>query len=102
MTAQLGTRPSIRGVARSGLGQPVRGAGIVVTDRATGQPATVYSDEALTLPVVSPTADSMGVYGFYVAPGTYGISFTGGTSFQPAEDVLVVGGAGPGGGGGGS
>ncbi len=64
-------------------GRPMAGATVrVCTSAATGQPCTplaqVYSDPALTQALANPlSADGMGNYSFYAAPGRYMIEFSG-------------------------
>jgi hypothetical protein len=64
-------------------GRPMAGAAVrVCTSAATGQPCTplaqVYSDAALTQALANPlSADGMGNYSFYAAPGRYMIELSG-------------------------
>src|SRR5882762_6793329 len=64
-------------------GRPMPGAAVrVCTSTATGQPCTplaqVYSDAALTQALANPlSADGMGNYSFYAAPGRYMIELSG-------------------------
>ncbi len=64
-------------------GRPMAGAAVrVCTSAATGQPCTplaqVYSDPALTQALANPlSADGMGNYSFYAAPGRYMIELSG-------------------------
>ena len=64
-------------------GRPLAGAGVrVCTSAATGQPCTplasIYSDPALTQALANPTsADGLGNYNFYAAPGRYMIEISG-------------------------
>lgn len=64
-------------------GRPMAGATVrVCTSAATGQPcsplALIYSDPALTQALANPTtADGMGNYTFYAAPGRYEIEISG-------------------------
>src|SRR6202163_723955 len=64
-------------------GRPMAGATVrVCTTAATGQPCTplaqVYSDSALTQALANPlSADGLGNYNFYAAPGRYMIELSG-------------------------
>jgi hypothetical protein len=64
-------------------GRPMAGASVrVCTSAATGQPcsplASIYSDAALTQALANPlSADGLGNYNFYAAPGRYEIEISG-------------------------
>jgi hypothetical protein len=64
-------------------GRPMAGASVrVCTSAATGQPCTplalIYSDAALTQALANPlSADGLGNYNFYAAPGRYEIEVSG-------------------------
>ncbi len=64
-------------------GRPMAGASVrVCTSEATGQPCTplalIYSDAALTQALANPlSADGLGNYNFYAAPGRYEIEISG-------------------------
>ena len=64
-------------------GRPMAGASVrVCTSSATGQPcsplALIYSDPALTQALANPlSADGLGNYSFYAAPGRYEIEISG-------------------------
>src|SRR5580692_7853692 len=64
-------------------GRPMAGAGVrVCTSSATGQPcsplASLFSDAALTQALANPlSADGLGNYTFYAAPGRYEIEISG-------------------------
>ncbi|MBZ5662584.1 MAG: hypothetical protein LAO08_19445 [Acidobacteriia bacterium] len=64
-------------------GRPMAGASVrVCTSTATGQPcsplALIYSDAALTQALANPlSADGLGNYSFYAAPGRYEIEISG-------------------------
>ncbi len=78
------------------FGQPVAGASITVcTSGATGTPcsplASIYSDVALTQPLLNPlTSDGQGNYHFYASPGRYMVQISGaGVSATTIPDVLL-------------
>src|ERR1700722_17331426 len=64
-------------------GRPMAGAAVrICTSAATGQPCTplasVYSDAGLTQALANPlSADGLGNYTFYAAPGRYEIEISG-------------------------
>src|SRR5712692_2569127 len=77
-------------------GRPMAGATIrVCTSAATGQPCTplaqVYSDSALTQALANPlSADGLGNYSFYAAPGRYLIEISGpGITTRQIPDVIL-------------
>jgi hypothetical protein len=86
-------RPSVRGVAVSEEGIPVRRATVTVTDVATSLPAVIYSDAALTTTTANPmTTDADGVYEFWVPDGTYSLAYAGLARMPAPEQVAVVSG----------
>jgi len=60
----------------SGVLRPLSGASIVVTDGASGLPASIYSDNGTT-PLQQPlVTNNDGYFGFYAADGKYTLTFT--------------------------
>jgi len=60
----------------SGVLRPLSGASIVVTDGASGLPASIYSDNG-TGPLQQPLlTNNDGYFGFYAADGKYTLTFT--------------------------
>lgn len=53
---------------------PVVGAAVTVTDRATGNPATIYAGFTGSTPVAAPITDSVGNVPGYVVQGSYTIT----------------------------
>src|SRR6202521_2869609 len=77
-------------------GRPMAGATVrVCTTAATGQPCTplalVYSDSALTQALANPlSADGLGNYNFYAAPGRYMIELSGpGITTKQIPNVIL-------------
>src|ERR1700687_3920906 len=77
-------------------GRPMAGATVrVCTSVATGQPCTplasVYSDPALTQALTNPlSADGLGNYNFYAAPGRYMIELSGpGITTKQIPNVIL-------------
>src|SRR6266851_1805775 len=77
-------------------GRPMAGATVrVCTSGATGQPCTplaqVYSDSALTQALANPlSADGLGNYNFYAAPGRYMIELSGpGITTKQIPNVIL-------------
>jgi hypothetical protein len=77
-------------------GRPMAGAIVrVCTSAATGQPCTplaqVYSDAALTQALANPlSADGLGNYNFYAAPGRYMIELSGpGITTKQIPNVIL-------------
>ncbi|MGD0907682.1 MAG: hypothetical protein ABSA96_08880 [Candidatus Acidiferrales bacterium] len=77
-------------------GRPMAGATVrICTSAATGQPcsplASVYSDPGLTQALANPlTADGMGNYTFYAAPGRYEIEISGpGITTKQLPNVIL-------------
>jgi len=61
----------------SGGARPLAGVSIAVTDKSTGLPAALYSDNGVT-PLAQPlTTDSDGYFGFHAADGKYVLTFSG-------------------------
>ena len=56
------------------------GAAVTVLERATGNVATIYMDEALTAQANPMTTDVNGHFWFYAADGAYTLLFGDGTS----------------------
>src|SRR5690242_17571063 len=77
-------------------GRPMAGAAVrVCTSSAAGQPcsplALIYSDAALTQALANPlTADGLGNYMFYAAPGRYEIEISGpGITTKQLPNVIL-------------
>jgi hypothetical protein len=72
---------------------PVANATINVYDVGTTTPATIYSDDGVTLAANPLTADANGFFFFYAANGRYDVRHSGGTPAHPAAftwgDVLL-------------
>src|SRR5579872_3334987 len=77
-------------------GRPMAGATVrICTSAATGQPcsplALIYSDPGLTQALANPmTADGLGNYTFYAAPGRYEIEISGpGITTKQLPNVIL-------------
>jgi hypothetical protein len=77
-------------------GRPMAGATVrICTSAATGQPcsplALIYSDPGLTQALANPTtADGMGNYTFYAAPGRYLVEISGpGITTKQLSNVIL-------------
>jgi lysophospholipase L1-like esterase len=60
----------------SGVLSPVLGVKVTVVDTATGNPATLYSDNGVTGIQQPLVTDETGYFGFYAANGHYKVSFS--------------------------
>jgi hypothetical protein len=83
-------------IVSSAQGRPMAGPSMrVCTSSATGQPCTplaeVYSDSKLTQALANPiSADGLGNYNFYVAPGRYMIELKGaGITTKEISNVIL-------------
>ncbi|MFM0407505.1 peptidase associated/transthyretin-like domain-containing protein [Paraburkholderia dipogonis] len=72
-------------------GMPVAGASVQVNTYPGGTPATIYSDNGLTVAANPLTTDTNGAFAFYAADGRYQLVISG-TNIQTStlNDVLLV------------
>jgi hypothetical protein len=59
-----------------GVVQPLQGVSVAVT-ASNGLPATIYSDDGVTVQANPMTTDANGFFNFYAANGRYTLTFTG-------------------------
>ena len=84
--------PKVHRVVQDSLGNVVPQVLCSVLLEGTGTLATLWQDDAGTIPLSNPmTSDTTyGSFGFYVQPGHYDLTFTKpGYTFQPLMDVQV-------------
>jgi hypothetical protein len=72
-------------------GMPVAGASVQVNTYPGGTPATIYSDNGVTVAANPLTTDTNGTFFFYAADGHYQLVVSG-TNIQPqtVNDILLV------------
>jgi hypothetical protein len=72
-------------------GAPVAGASVQVNTFPAGTPATIYSDNGVTVAANPLTTDTNGAFAFYAADGRYQLVISG-TNIQTTtlNDVLLV------------
>jgi hypothetical protein len=84
--------PKVYRVVQDSAGNVVAGVLCSVLNQGTGVLATLWQDDAGTIPLTNPmTSDATyGSFGFYVEPGHYDLTFTKpGYVFQPQLDLQV-------------
>ena len=75
----------------SNVGAPVAGASVQVNVQSTGAPATIYSDNGVTVTPNPLTTDTNGAFSFYAADGRYQFVITGtNIQTQTISDILLV------------
>jgi hypothetical protein len=81
----------INTVASSVTGLPVQGASVQVNVYPGGTPATIYSDNGVTLATNPLTTDTLGNYQYYAADGRYQEVISGSNiTTTTINDVLLV------------
>jgi hypothetical protein len=72
-------------------GAPVANASVQVNLQSTGLPATIYSDNGVTVTANPLTTDTNGAFSFYAADGRYQLVISG-TNIQTTtvSDILLV------------
>jgi hypothetical protein len=82
-----------------GVLSPVLGVQVTVTDKATGNPAALYSDNGVTAIKQPLVTDETGYFGFYAANGNYTVAFSSPQIalaprvvqlYDPADDVPLT------------
>lgn len=82
----------------NGALQPLMGVDVTVL-AASGLPATIYTDDGVTVQKNPMTTDANGYFGFFAANGTYSLSFSGAqvgnasrsvTLYDPADDLPLT------------
>ena len=77
------------GVALDSNGDPVASASVEVRNQAAAL-VTIYSDEAGTVSISNPlTADSRGMFSFFVADGRYQIKVVGDNDSELNKEQIV-------------
>ncbi|MFM0263324.1 hypothetical protein [Paraburkholderia sediminicola] len=72
-------------------GAPVAGASVQVNVQSTGLPATIYSDNGVTLAANPLTTDTNGSFSFYAADGRYQLVISGANiQTTTLNDILLV------------
>ncbi|MBB5509566.1 carboxypeptidase-like regulatory domain-containing protein [Paraburkholderia atlantica] len=75
----------------AGSGSPVAGASVQVNVYPGGTPATIYSDNGVTVTANPLTTDSNGAFSFYAADGHYQLVISGANiQTQTINDILLV------------
>lgn len=75
----------------SSTGVPVAGATVQVNNYPAGTPATIYSDNGVTVATNPLVTDTNGAFSFYAADGHYQLVI-GGPNVQPVtlNDILLL------------
>ncbi|NUY33293.1 carboxypeptidase regulatory-like domain-containing protein [Paraburkholderia sp. JPY303] len=72
-------------------GSPVSGASVQVNTWPAGAPATIYSDNGVTVAANPMTTDTNGAFSFYAADGHYQLVISGtNIQTQTINDILLV------------
>lgn len=72
-------------------GLPVAAASVQVNLQSTGLPATIYSDNGITVTTNPLTTDTNGSFSFYAADGRYQLVISGtNIQTQTVNDILLV------------